>query len=76
MNDGRHGKVTGTVYNGLEETYQNCRAVFVMPRTTHIDVDNAQLEHLITSDNGSFSVVTMRFTLPAKDSLKVSVAGR
>jgi hypothetical protein len=75
-NEGRHGKVTGTVFNDLEETFPNCRAVFVMPRTTHFDVDNAQLEHVITSDNGSFSVVSVRFTLPAKDSLKVSVAGR
>jgi len=75
-NDGRHDKVTGTVYNDLEETFPNCRAVFVMPRTTHFDVDNAQIEHVITSDDGSFSVVSVRFNLPAIDSLMISVTGR
>jgi hypothetical protein len=62
-NDGHHDKVTGTVYNDLEETFPNCRAVFVMPRATHFVPDNAQVEQVITSDNGSFSVVSVRFTL-------------
>ena len=75
-NEGLHGKVTGTVFNDLEETYPNSRAVFVMPLATRFDVDNAQLEHVITSDDGSFSVVSVRFTLPAKDSLLVSVTGQ
>ena len=75
-NDGRHSRVTGTVYNDLEETFPNCKAVFVMPRNSLFDVDGAQLEHLITGDDGSFSVVSVRFTLPAKDSLMVSVTSR
>lgn len=75
-NNGRFSKVTATVSNDLEEIFPNCRAVFVMPRTSQFELDNAQLEHVITSDDGSISVVSVRFTLPAKDSLVVSVTGR
>lgn len=75
-NDGSFSKVTCTVSNDLEESFPNSRAVFVMPRTTHFDIDNAQLEHVIPSDDGSFSVVSVRFTLPAKDSLMVSITCR
>lgn len=75
-NDGRHGMVTATVTNDLEETFPNCRAVLVMPHATEFTVDNGQLDHVITSDDGSFAVVTVRFNLPAQDSLIVSVASR
>jgi hypothetical protein len=75
-NDGRHSTVTATITNGLEEVFPNCRAVFVMPCATEFTVDNGQLDHMITSDDGSFAVVTVRFNLPAQDALVVSVASR
>ncbi len=75
-NDGHHSTVTATVTNDLKKLFPNCRAVFVMPYATKFNVDNGQLDHVITSDCESFSVVTVRFNLPAQDLLVVSVTSR
>jgi hypothetical protein len=73
-NDGRHGTVTATVTNDLDEVFPNCRAVLVMPYATEFTLDNGQLDSVITSDDGSFAVITVRFNLPAQDALDISVA--
>ena len=75
-NDGSNATVSATVTNDLEEALPNCKAVFVMPKAAEYLVDNGQLAQAITSDDGAFAVVTVRFDLPARGTWDLSVTSQ
>lgn len=66
-NDGRHSAVTARFHNELEEAFPGARAVFVMPRGSY-RASGGRIEQAIASDDGRFTVVTVRFDLPARGS--------
>ncbi|HUR57730.1 MAG TPA: hypothetical protein VM029_08470 [Opitutaceae bacterium] len=63
-NDGQHRAVTATFENDLEEAFPRARAVFVLPRGTY-RTSAGGIESAVESDDGRFTVVTVRFDLPA-----------
>jgi hypothetical protein len=73
-NDGRHGTVTATATNDLDEHFPNCRAVLVMPAATAFTCVNCTLEQLTMTDDHGLVLVTVRFDLPARDTLTLTVA--
>ena len=64
-NDGEHDRVTATVTNMLEDAFPDCRVTFVLPAGAYA-VDGGRLETMITSDNGKYTVLTVRVDVPAE----------
>jgi hypothetical protein len=71
-NDGRHRTVTARFHNDLEESFPGARAVFVLPRGSY-RVTGAQVEQAIESDEGEFTVLSVRFDLPANAAGEIGV---
>ena len=70
-NDGKHDKVTATVTNMLEDAFPNCRMTFVLPAGTYA-VDGGRLATMVTSDDGRYTVLTVRVDAPAKGTVRVT----
>jgi hypothetical protein len=64
-NDGSRPRVTARFRNDLEETFPGARAVFVMPGGKY-RANGGRIEHAMDSDDGRFTIVSVRFDLPAK----------
>ena len=71
-NDGQSDNVTATVTNELTEAYSDCRLTFAMPRGDYA-VSGGRLEDAVASDDGAYTVVRVRFDLPAQDHAEVSL---
>ena len=74
-NDGTQTTVTAVVTNTLEELYPNCRLSFVLPRGTYA-ADRGLVETSIVSDDGKYTVMTVRCDLPSADTLSITVSPR
>jgi hypothetical protein len=71
-NDGTQRRVTATYRNDLDESFPAARAVFVLPQGAY-RLTGARMEHAIESDDGRFTVLTVRFDLPAKSKGDIKV---
>ena len=70
-NDGKHDKVTATVTNMLEDAFPNCRVTFVLPAGVYA-VDGGRLETMVTSDDGRYTVLTVRVDVPAEGTARAT----
>ncbi len=70
-NDGKHDKVTATVTNMLEDAFPDCRVTFVLPAGVYA-VDGERLETMVTSDDGRYTVMTVRVDVPAKGTARAT----
>jgi hypothetical protein len=66
-NDGLQSTVSARHYNELEEGFTGARAMFVLPRGAY-RATGGRIERAIESDEGKFTVVFVRFDLPAGSS--------
>lgn len=64
-NDGTNRMVTAAFHNDLEERFPQARAVFVVPQGRY-RVTGGRVERAIESDDAEFTVLSVRFDLPAK----------
>jgi hypothetical protein len=71
-NDGTHRAITARFENDLDEPFPNARAVFVLLRGSY-GVSGGAMEHTVDSDDAQFTVVSVRFDLPAKGSGAITV---
>jgi hypothetical protein len=70
-NDGRHHPVTATVENQWAEPFPNGRVVFVMPNGKY-SVDRGRIESAVSSDDGTFVVLSTRLDIPAKSAVTIT----
>lgn len=71
-NDGTNRTVTAQFHNDLEERFPEARATFIMPRGSY-RVTGGRVERAIDSDDGKFTVLSVRFDLPAKTNGRIRV---
>ena len=71
-NDGAHRVVTARFHNELDEGFAAARATFIMPRGSY-GVTGGRVEQTIESDDHRFTVVKVRFDLPARTSGEIVV---
>ena len=71
-NDGARRSLVATITNDYVESFPRGRLTFVMPagryRTTH-----GEIEQTIDSDDGRYSVVTVRIDIPARQQVRARV---
>ena len=63
-NDGTHDRVTARIVNEFEESFENCRLKIVVPRGRYA-VDRGRIESTFDSDNGRYTVITVRVDVGA-----------
>ena len=71
-NNGSHSEVTATVTNTLEEAFPKAKLTFVLPSGRYV-TSEGDLESAVDSDDGKYTVLTVRVDLPAEDVLSVAV---
>ena len=71
-NDGSHASVTATITNTLKEALPKAKLTFVLPSGRYVS-NEGTLESAVESDDGKYTVLTVRVDLPAEDVLSVSV---
>ncbi len=72
-NDGTRTSPTATVTNDYLDAFPNARVTFVVPHGQYV-VDGGRIESNIVSDDARFSVVTVRFDVPAESTTKVQLS--
>lgn len=72
-NDGTHLENVATIHNDLAETFDAIKLTFIMPRGSYL-VSGGQLESTIDCDNQLYSILAIRSTLPANQSIKIFVS--
>ena len=72
VDDGTRRQITARFENDLEETFPKAQAVFVLPRGTY-RVTGGTAEHTFESDDRAFTIMVVRFDLPAKSRGSVTV---
>lgn len=71
-NDGTRPEVTAAATNDLEEAFPNCRATFVMPPGEY-ETDRGRIESVVESDDCRYRVIVVRFDLPARDTVAITI---
>ncbi len=71
-NDGSQSNVTATITNTLKESLPKAKLTFVLPSGKYIS-NEGHLESAVESDDGKYTVLTVRVDLPAEDVLSVTV---
>lgn len=72
-NDGSHPRVTATVVNDLDEPMPGARLTFLLPFGSYRP-DRGRLEQAVRSDDGKFTILTVRLDLPGRATETVTVA--
>ena len=71
-NGGKHSQVTAHYQNDLEEHFPNARLVFILPKGNY-RAKGGYIESEISSDDLKYSILSVRFDLPAKKSGVIEV---
>ena len=71
-NDGKHNQVTAHYVNDLDEHFPNARLVFNLPKGNYRAV-GGYIESEISSDDLKYTILSVRFDLPAKTSGVIEV---
>ena len=71
-NDGTQRTITARFHNELDEAFPNAVATFVLPRGEY-RVDRGRIERSDPGDGGAFTLLRVRFDLPARTSGSITV---
>ncbi|HIF32290.1 MAG TPA: carboxypeptidase regulatory-like domain-containing protein [Planctomycetaceae bacterium] len=71
-NDGTSPSLTATVTNEYLDEFPNCRLQFVLPKGNYI-AEGGRVESAVVSDDGKFTVLSVRTNVPAQRTVSVHV---
>jgi hypothetical protein len=72
-NDGQQATVTARIENDWEQAFPDGRVTLVMPKGAY-QVDRGRIESAAASDDGRFTVLSIRLDIPAKNTVEVTAA--